>query len=344
MKRLPLFIIITLILSAGSYLKAQDVIAEDNAGNYTVEQIESLENLGNGFGQWMKTVNGDDASVTVKDATGVGSNGSVINTSGKAFVLIASDSDQSGNQVSLGREFSAALNNGDTLTFQLSWNWADGLKGFTLYDGGWDSASTSINIDFDKSGYYVNGDSVEAHASQDDWDTWRPEGVALSIVIVQNEQNIDYKVTAITEESHVDFSGTVEDASADRIMFYNYYQADWNTDDRGSMFLNNLKITASGTTTNNEEENVAQAFELSQNFPNPFNPATNISYTLDRQTNVRLSVYNMLGQEIQVLDQGFRAPGNYFVNFNASGLNSGMYIYQLQTSYGNITRRMMLIK
>ncbi|MDR9415581.1 MAG: T9SS type A sorting domain-containing protein [Gracilimonas sp.] len=340
---MQLFLTLILVLATGSYLNAQDIIAEDHAGNYSASEFEALENLGTGFGAWTKNVNGDDASVNVKDATGVGSNGSVLNTSGQAFVLIASDSDQSGNQVELGREFSAPLSDGSTFSFQFSWNWADGLKGFTLYNGGWDSADTAIKLDFDKSGYYVNGDSVEAHASQEDWDTWRGEGVSLEVTFTRSGENLDYTVTAITEDSHVDFNGTVEGVNADRVNFFNYYQADWGTDDKGSMFINNLKIT-SGEATSNEVENIARSFRLDQNYPNPFNPTTSISYAINSPSNIQLAVYNMLGQEIQVLEQGMKAAGNYSVNFDASNLNSGMYLYQLKTKAGTITRKMMLIK
>lgn len=340
---MQLFLTLILVLATGSYLNAQNVIAEDKAENYSAEDIQALENLGTGFGAWTKTVNGDDASVNVKDASGVGSNGSVINTTAQAFALIASDTDQSGNQVELGREFSAPLEDGSVFSFQLAWNWADGLKGFTLYNGGWDSTDVAMFVDFDKSGYYVDGDSLEAHASQEDWETWRGEGVALDVTITRNGQNLDYAISAITEESSVAFSGTVEDVNADRINFFNYYQADWNTEDRGSMFVNNLQITA-GEVTTNEVENIANSFQLDQNFPNPFNPNTNISYTLEQSSTVQLNVFNMLGQEVRTLEKGFKNAGTHTVNFDASQLNSGMYMYQLRTEAGTITRKMTLIK
>lgn len=343
MKKMQLFLTLILVLATGSYLNAQDVIAEDNAGNYSATEFEALENLGTGFGPWNKVINGDDASVDVKDASGVGSNASVINTGGQAFALTASDSDQSGNKVDLGREFSATLQDGSVFSFQLTWNWADGLKGFTLYDGGWDSTDAAMFVDFDKSGYYVNGDSVEAHANQDDWDTWREEGVALDVTITRNGENLDYAISAITEESSVDFSGTVEGVNADRINFFNYYQPDWNTDDRGSMFVNSLKITG-GEATSNEEETIAKSFSLNQNYPNPFNPTTSITYSLEKSSNIQLSVFNMLGQEVQTLERGMKTAGQHSVNFDASALNSGMYLYQLRTEAGTITRKMMLIK
>jgi hypothetical protein len=84
--------------------------------------------------------------------------------------------------------------------------------------------------------------------------------------------------------------------------------------------------------------------ELSQNFPNPFNPSTSIRYALPESQHVRLSVYNMLGQEVAVLVNGVRPAGASVVTFDASSLSSGMYIYRISTPTQSVTRKMMLIK
>ncbi|MCH8556445.1 MAG: T9SS type A sorting domain-containing protein [Balneolia bacterium] len=83
---------------------------------------------------------------------------------------------------------------------------------------------------------------------------------------------------------------------------------------------------------------------LHQNYPNPFNPVTLISFDTTEQTEVRLEVYNMLGQRIAVLADGPLAPGSHTVNFDGSGLNSGMYMYRLRAGNQTITRKMMLLK
>jgi beta-1,2-mannobiose phosphorylase / 1,2-beta-oligomannan phosphorylase len=85
------------------------------------------------------------------------------------------------------------------------------------------------------------------------------------------------------------------------------------------------------------KENIAMAFMLAQNYPNPFNPATVISYQLPVASEVRLSVYDLLGREVAVLVNERKAPGTYEVKFDAgqpggqaSGLPSGVYFYRLQ--------------
>ncbi|MCH8034163.1 MAG: T9SS type A sorting domain-containing protein [Bacteroidetes bacterium] len=85
-------------------------------------------------------------------------------------------------------------------------------------------------------------------------------------------------------------------------------------------------------------------FELNQNYPNPFNPSTTITFTLPVNGNVNLSVYNMLGEEIQILQNGFLEAGMYSYNFNAEGLSSGFYIYKLSSNNKTQTRKMLLLK
>ena len=91
-------------------------------------------------------------------------------------------------------------------------------------------------------------------------------------------------------------------------------------------------------------ENIPAEFGLDQNYPNPFNPSTTISYSLDQTKQVRLSVYNLLGQEIAVLAVGVQTAGVHTATFQASGFSSGMYFYRLHSAQGSITKKMMLTK
>ncbi|MCJ7552288.1 MAG: T9SS type A sorting domain-containing protein [Ignavibacteriaceae bacterium] len=85
-------------------------------------------------------------------------------------------------------------------------------------------------------------------------------------------------------------------------------------------------------------------YELAQNFPNPFNPNTSIKFTLPETGNVKLTVYNMLGQEIAILVNGVKEAGTHIINFNAEELNSGIYMYRIESNGFNEVRKMTLIK
>jgi hypothetical protein len=85
-------------------------------------------------------------------------------------------------------------------------------------------------------------------------------------------------------------------------------------------------------------------YYLEQNYPNPFNPKTVVSSQLPEASNVKLVVYNVLGQEVAVLVNEQRAAGRYQDTFDASGLSSGIYIYRLTAGSYIQTRTMVLLK
>jgi hypothetical protein len=85
-------------------------------------------------------------------------------------------------------------------------------------------------------------------------------------------------------------------------------------------------------------------FALHQNYPNPFNPATTISFYLPRESQVRLEVFNVLGQKVVTLIDGKRAAGNYSASFDASLVSSGIYFYRLSTSTQTISKKMIVMK
>ncbi|MGK9475815.1 T9SS type A sorting domain-containing protein [Melioribacter sp. OK-6-Me] len=101
------------------------------------------------------------------------------------------------------------------------------------------------------------------------------------------------------------------------------------------------------TITSVEEEytNIIPAgYELSQNYPNPFNPTTTISFVLPKSGNVKLTVYNVLGQEIEKLINGYKEAGKYNITWNANNLPSGLYIYRLETENYVVSKKMTLLK
>jgi hypothetical protein len=85
-------------------------------------------------------------------------------------------------------------------------------------------------------------------------------------------------------------------------------------------------------------------FELGQNYPNPFNPVTTIKYLLPQSGNVKLVVYNLIGEQVVKLADEFEGAGVHTINFNASGLNSGVYIYKLEATGLVQSKKMILLK
>ena len=93
-----------------------------------------------------------------------------------------------------------------------------------------------------------------------------------------------------------------------------------------------------------EETVLPQLFMLSQNFPNPYNAQTTISYSIPNNSLVQIQIFDVLGREILTLLNEEKAAGNYKINFNASNLTSGVYFYRLQAGDFVQTRKMILLK
>jgi hypothetical protein len=95
-----------------------------------------------------------------------------------------------------------------------------------------------------------------------------------------------------------------------------------------------------------EQDNghITQNYELYQNFPNPFNPFTTISFFQPVNGPVRLSVYNSLGQLVKILADKEHSNGLHRIIFNGSSLSSGAYFYTLEAAHFSASRKMLLLK
>lgn len=91
-------------------------------------------------------------------------------------------------------------------------------------------------------------------------------------------------------------------------------------------------------------EKLLTIFTLGQNYPNPFNPSTTITYNLAKSGNVKLTVYDLLGQEVVLLSDKFQSSGEHKIEWNADGINSGVYLIQLQFNNLKKTVKTVLLK
>ncbi len=107
-----------------------------------------------------------------------------------------------------------------------------------------------------------------------------------------------------------------------------------------SILLNQLTATNSP----NETIETPQKISLSQNYPNPFNATTKIKYVLLQSGNVRLTIYNILGQNIATLIDGVQAAGTHYIDWDASGCPSGPYFAKVTAGGRNESIKMMLMK
>ena len=102
-------------------------------------------------------------------------------------------------------------------------------------------------------------------------------------------------------------------------------------------------------TSVDDDDAIPTEYALYQNYPNPFNPATKIKYSIPsndkvQTSNVNLKVYDVLGNEVALLVNETKAPGNYEVEFIASGLSSGVYFYKLNAGNFSTVKKLILLK
>ncbi len=100
---------------------------------------------------------------------------------------------------------------------------------------------------------------------------------------------------------------------------------------------NAIELNLSGTA-------VITEYSLEQNFPNPFNPSTRIKFQIPEDGFVTLKVYDILGNEVTTLINEQKPQGIFEVNFNASSLASGVYIYKIQAGDFVSSKKMLLLK
>jgi hypothetical protein len=128
------------------------------------------------------------------------------------------------------------------------------------------------------------------------------------------------------------FKGDIDDirifnrALIDSEILSLYHENEWNPTD-----LRDLQISPN-------------VYSLKQNYPNPFNPSTLISFSLQSASNVKLIIYNSLGQNVKVLENGFKSAGDYSIIFNGGELSSGIYFYRLTAGQFSQVKKMILLK
>jgi hypothetical protein len=98
------------------------------------------------------------------------------------------------------------------------------------------------------------------------------------------------------------------------------------------------------TAVQEPESYIAPTYSLSQNYPNPFNPSTRIKYQLAKSSHVKFTIYNLTGQEIATLINGFQSAGEHELTWQPKGLPSGLYFYKIQAGDFSETKKLILQK
>jgi len=144
------------------------------------------------------------------------------------------------------------------------------------------------------------------------------------------------------------WTATSVNATKAREKYLKYSSAAISTFDWYKTLKYSIRCVKNQTTTKIETEveksTSFKNFELKKNYPNPFNPSTTISYTLYRNINVTLNIYNIAGKKVRTLVNQYQSQGEYKVTFYAINLPSGIYYYQFDAEGEKEVGQMLLIK
>jgi hypothetical protein len=150
-----------------------------------------------------------------------------------------------------------------------------------------------------------------------------------------------------SEWLHREVTGTVPEGTVWVWAGVEYYQA--SNADNGSVYTDMLEMHVSDVVSVDLDADLPGEFKLLGNFPNPFNPVTKLRFDIDYRSNVVVTIYNILGNEITTLQNGEMNPGRYSMTWNATNdqgkrMPTGMYLYKVTSDSRVLTGKMLLMK
>lgn len=244
---------------------------------------------------------------------------------------------------------------GGTNTESIILHTTDGGENWTSQSAGTSDFLIALHFPDEINGWAVGFNGTIIHTEN----VVPVELTAFTADVTENDVNLRWVTATETNNSGFEIQRSDEDGAFEQIGFVDgngttteaktYSYKDKNTPagiysyrlvqidfDGTRNILKPVKVEISGT--------VPYKYELSQNYPNPFNPSTSIKYSIPADGNVKLRIFNSVGEEITTLVNEFKGAGNYEITFNARDLASGVYFYRLETDNFNSIKKMILLK
>jgi len=174
------------------------------------------------------------------------------------------------------------------------------------------------------------------------WNINLPWEMTYNVYISDSEEFIDPLIYKNIEDTTFQLPDTLDIGS---VYYWKVQAVNWEYDSLWCSNVNGFFVSHDAEVGIDEDETILSEFSLSQNYPNPFNNSTMINYQLAMIGEVRLSIFDMQGREITTLVNENQNVGNYSVQFDGSGLSSGIYFYRLSVGSEFVeTRKMVLLK
>lgn len=203
------------------------------------------------------------------------------------------------------------------------------------YMGGWNLTGTTTMVSFN----FNNGIAEEIFAV-DSYSGW---------AAIKNYGSVNWTDLWANSGNHFIGNWQIQNLT-------NYVVGNFNTTSTSLKYLHAIKRSNGSSSLlryyddspavfdNSLENEIPEKYLLSQNYPNPFNPQTTIKFEIPFGNHVKLSIYNMLGQEIKTLINEYKTAGKYLINLEATDLSSGNYFYKIETGNFIDTKKLTVLK
>ncbi|MCP5062250.1 MAG: T9SS type A sorting domain-containing protein [Ignavibacteriae bacterium] len=226
--------------------------------------------------------------------------------------------------------------NGSTVDFALSTTISSGTATITIYKNNPSEAAPSKPQNLQVT-------SVNNHPKLT-WDA-NTEPDILSYKIYRKENNSRWEYIGSATKLRPKFTDNDVESNYSHDDYY-YKVLARDNQGKESVYSNEVSITGlmAKYAEQTKEKEIPSEYFVAQNFPNPFNPTTTISYQLPKASNVILKIYDVLGKEVAELVNENKSAGKYNVSFDANNLPSGLYFYKIQAGEFTETRKMLLMK
>jgi hypothetical protein len=283
--------------------------------------------------------------------------------------LIAGIFDMFGNQTASDIHINFRTRTGEFISGNILENFENVDQWITPFNNqltsGIDSASTYFETSIErkrsvnfsgKLAYRFTGENGEVHLSNSEGyvigDTSSNYGVWIFGDLSGNDLYFNYDGNSAYNKliSEIDWYGWefLSDASnnitaPNRTLTGFIIKQKSNAELSGVIYFDDLQLSAV-TTSIKKINNIPQDFKLEQNYPNPFNPKTNIMFSIPFEQNVKLEVFDILGNRISLLINENLKAGTYSIVFDGSNISSGVYFYTIQTDQFRSTRKMVILK
>ncbi|MEO8400103.1 MAG: T9SS type A sorting domain-containing protein [Ignavibacteriaceae bacterium] len=215
---------------------------------------------------------------------------------------------------------------------------------WSFIDGTYDTPMGIGNMEFDTSAHPVWGDvdTVIARPPGMKWINLLSDIGYLHDKDLVYESTINLRAGQSTGEFQIGYLVTVN--TVDILQFLNDKDEDQELAGADTSMNHPVMITPVVGIKEKNLNKIPTEYNLSQNFPNPFNPSTTINYSIVKGSDVNITLYNSAGKEVEVLVDSYKNAGIYSINYSNKNLSSGIYYYRIKTNNFTQTRKMVLLK